>query len=587
MSARDDVELRNYLSVVRRRKGTIVFAMFIVASAALAASLAQTPRYESSASVLIAAQPSTSNSAQQTPTGRVDATRALANEIQFATSDSVRRAVREATGGAGTSAVSASSTADLLEFSARHRVPAVAAEIANLHARTYIDLRRQATVQEFLEYGAVVQERIDELRAEREWLIGPIGDLERALAEIPPEGDSPRSEAGTERAQLESQIAVETDRIAGRRASLDSQLASLEATAGELELGPQLSAGGASIVREARPSQTPVVPTTVRNVLLGLGVGLAFGLGLAFLIEQLDDSIRTREDLEAAVGVPAVGLVPRVANWSNRKEARLVAASEQQSPAAEAYRSLRTSVQFLGIDRPIRTLMITSPKGSEGKTTTTVNLAVTFALSGLRVAVVDCDLRRPRVSKFFHLPNEPGLTNALAEGVPIEEVMQLVNPDVDRLSLVAAGPPPPNPADVLTSSRLQEALSELAGQFDLLLIDSPPVLPVTDALILSAYVDAVLLLATANRSGKRDVALAADLLRQVDAPLVGAVLNGTGLEGAYRAGYGYAYQATPEKTTRLGRRRSRSKAKARDKDAAPPLVQDSEEVVAARSSPGR
>jgi receptor protein-tyrosine kinase len=313
-------------------------------------------------------------------------------------------------------------------------------------------------------------------------------------------------------------------------------------------------------VQEAKPGRAPIRPTTTRNVLLGLAVGLALGFGLAFLVDQLDDSIRSREDLEAAAGVPAVGLIPRIEGWSDRSETRLVAASEQHSPAAEAYRSLRTSVQFLGIDRSIRTLMVTSPKGGEGKTTTTVNLAVTLALSGLRVAVVDCDLRRSRVAEYFHLSNERGLTSALADGVPLAEVMQLVNPDVDRLGFVAAGPTPPNPAELLTSTRTEEALRELEGQVDILLIDSPPVLPVTDSLILSAYVDAVLLLGNAHHSSKHDVALAADLLRQVDAPLVGAILNSTTGESGYGYGYGYGYGGYTKDTKTS--RRARRKAKA-------------------------
>lgn len=554
MATRDDVDLRSYLSVVRRRKGTILLSLVVVVGAALAASLAQTPLYESTASVLIQAQPSASASAQETPTGRVDATRTLENQTQFAKSDAVRAVVREAMGGEGTLSVTARAEADVLDFSGRHRRPAVAAEIANTYAQTYIDLSREAAVGEFLDYSAVVQSRIDELRAERERLIGPLGALEQALAQVP-------LEDLTQRSQLQSQIDIETSRIEGQRNSLDSQLASLEATASELGLGPQLSDGGTEIVRVAKPSGTPIRPTTTRNVLLALGVGLAVGLALAFLFEQLDDSIRTREDLEAAAGVPAVGLIPRVADWSDRKETRLVAASDQRSPAAEAYRSLRTSVQFLGIDRSVRSLLITSPKGGEGKTTTTTNLAVTLALSGLRVAVVDCDLRRSRVWEYFHLPNQPGLTTALAEGLPLDEVKQLVNPDVDRLVFVAAGPPPPNPAEILASTRTESALRELAGQVDLLLIDSPPVLPVTDALILSAYVDGVLLLGSAHHSSKHDVALAADLLRQVDAPLIGAILNGTTLHSDYGYGYGYHgrnYESTPEEPGRRGRRRRKS-----------------------------
>lgn len=546
MASRDDVDLRTYLAVIRRRKGTILLATLIITATALAASLAQEPVYQSTASVLIQAQPTASSSTQQSAASKVDATRALKNQTEFAQSDAVLTIVRGAMAGEGRAFVSPAADADVLTFTARHRLPAKAAEIANVYARTFIDLRREATVQEFADYGAVIQSRIDELRAQRELLIGPLGALEQARAQVPAADDAQRN-------QLDSQIEVEDARISGQRSSLDSQLSALESTAGELDLGPQLSAGGAQLVQEAKPARSPIEPTTTQNVLLGLAVGLVVGLGLAFLVDQLDDSIRTRDDLEAASGVPAVGLIPRVDGWGDRHETRLVAASDQHSPAAEAYRSLRTSVQFLGIDRSIRTVMITSPKGAEGKSTTTVNLAVTLALSGLRVAVVDCDLRRSRVSEFFQMPNEPGLTTALAEGIPLHDIMQLVNPDVDRLGFVGAGPMPPNPAEILASSRTEEALRELEGQVDILLLDVPPVLPVTDALIVSAYVDAVLLLAGAHQTTKHDMALAAGLLRQVDAPLVGSILNGSTDD----SGYTYdAYRSEPPKVSRWARRKA-------------------------------
>jgi capsular exopolysaccharide synthesis family protein len=548
MALRDESDLRRYLSVLHRRRGTVAMSIFLVSGAALLASLLQTPRYDASASVLVRAQPTASIGNEGAATGRVDATRTLENEIQFAESDAVRREVRAAARADGTLTVSAERDADVLVFGARTRHPATAVELANHYATTYIEMRRAATVQEFVEYKAVVQGRIDALRADRERLIGPLGALEQALAQLPL-GDE------AERRQLESQVAIETSRTAGQRASLDSQLASLEATAGELDLGPQLAAGGASLVREAREPREPAVPTTSRNVLMGLGVGAVLALALAFVLDQLDDSIRTREDLEEVSGVPAVGLIPRVPGWSDREEIRLVAEQDRGSPTAEAYRSLRTSVQFLGIERSIRSLMVTSPGGGEGKTTTVANLAVTLALAGLRVAVVDCDLRRPRAFEYFGLSNERGLTSALAEGVSISSVIQWVGPN-EMLAFVAAGPRPPNPAEILASGRAEAAIRELCDMVDIVLVDAPPVLPVTDSLILSGYVDAVLLLATAQHTSRHHVQLAAELLRQVDAPLIGAVLNSVLPSAGYGYGYGYGYVSeTPRRPFRPWPRR--------------------------------
>src|SRR5215213_1650129 len=192
----------------------------------------------------------------------------------------------------------------------------------------------------------------------------------------------------------------------------------------------------------------------------------------------------------------------------------------------------------MGLDQPMRTIQVTSANPQEGKTTTLANLAVALARSGSTVAIVCCDLRRPRVHEFFGLNNDVGFTSVLLGKVGLAGAMQEV-PDQARLSLLASGPLPPNPSELLSSRRTVEVLGSLQAEYDIVLIDAPPVLPVTDALVLSGRVDATLLVAVAGATTRKEGARAVELLRQVDAPLVGAVLNGVDSEGSY----GYAYQS--------------------------------------------
>jgi capsular exopolysaccharide synthesis family protein len=222
--------------------------------------------------------------------------------------------------------------------------------------------------------------------------------------------------------------------------------------------------------------------------------------------------------------------------------------AQPRSHAAEAYRTVRTSIEFLSLDHPITSVQVTSALAAEGKTTTLSNLAVTFAKGGQRVIVLCCDLRRPRVHEFFGLDNRIGFTSVLFGESPLQEAIQDVPSDGLPLRLVASGPLPPNPAELLSSNRAASVIEALHERCDLLLIDSPPVLPVTDALVLAGLVDGVLLVGDSGATTKRSLGRAVELLRQVDAPLVGGVLNGVGARTEYGYQYGkdyYAYHAEP------------------------------------------
>jgi capsular exopolysaccharide synthesis family protein len=283
-----------------------------------------------------------------------------------------------------------------------------------------------------------------------------------------------------------------------------------------------------------------VSPKPLRDALLGAVLGLLLGIGLAFLIDYLDDSVETRSEMQRAVGhgVPVLAEIPTVPGWKKKSGAYLITRAVPSAPAAEAYRTLRTSVEFLGLDKEIPTFQVTSARSDEGKTTTIANLGVALARAGRKVFVVSADLRRPRLHEFFGLSNEIGLTSVLLGEVALNDALLAV-PGEPRLALLAAGPPPPNPSELLSSARMDQIVASLQKGADVVLFDSPPVLPVSDSLVLAGLVDATLLVASAGESSRRALHRAYELLRQVDAQVVGMVLNNADDTASDRYGYGY------------------------------------------------
>jgi polysaccharide biosynthesis transport protein len=513
-----ELNLRDFLRVLRRRKATIALTTLIVFGAALAYSLVQTPMYEATAEVIV--QPRTSQqiltpSANQSGT---DAKRAIDTELTVLQSRTVADAVRKKLGRVPAMSANTAGETDVIAVNTRSTNAKQAAGDANAYARSYLDVRRKQSVDDLLSAGKDVQAKINDLQRQLD-----------TLAVTP----------------------AATPNLDAQRNSLEQQQAYYRQQLDQLQVSAQISqSGGGQVVSQAVTPGSPVEPKLRRNAALALVLGLLLGVGLAFVREYLDDSIRTKEDVERTTGgLPVVGLIPAVSAWRNHKSAYMVSVAKPTSPAAEAYRTLRTSVQFLGLDRPIRSLLVTSPTKAEGKTTTLANLAVSLAQAGQKVILLDCDLRRPRVHEFFGLSNESGFTSALLGTDTLAEAIQPVK-GYPSLALLASGPPPPDPSELLSSNRTRKLLDALRSRCDLLLIDSPPVLPVTDALVLSAMADAAILVVSADRTTKRALHRAVELLAQIDAPLKGTVFNEVGPERAYAYGDGGSayYRRTPTET---------------------------------------
>lgn len=525
------MELRDYLQVLRRRKWTILLATALVVGVAVATSLLRTPVYRATAELLLQQRetealfdPSTGN--------RNDPSRAVQTEIEVLKSQPVRAEAAKRLGGRAPK-VSASQVGetDVVEVSVRSADPDQASAAANAYAEAYIDFRLKQAVNSVIDAVEQIQGKVTDLRNE-------VTDIDKQIAGLP----------AAQRATQEPNLRAQQDALIEQQTVFKQKL-------DQLQVEQALKSGGAQLVTRAEVPTIPVEPRPVRTGVLALALGLVLGTGLAFLFDYLDDSIKRKEDVERVLpDLPVLGLVPAVATWKEREKPFVISKKEPTSAAAEAYRSLRTSVQFVGLDRPLKTLQVTSPSASEGKTTTLANLAVALARAGQRVVVIDCDLRRPRIHDFFGARSYPGFTSVLLGDVSLSNAIQTV-PGEDRLVLLPSGPIPPNPSELLGGRRTVELLTALQGESDIVLIDSPPVLPVTDAAVLAGRIDATLLVATAGTTTQKALSRAVEVLRQVDAPLIGVVLNGVTDD----EGYGYSYQYRyyrPEPTN--GRRQSRT-----------------------------
>jgi capsular exopolysaccharide synthesis family protein len=300
---------------------------------------------------------------------------------------------------------------------------------------------------------------------------------------------------------------------------------------------PDLQSGSAlrvSLVEPALTPSEPVRPRTKLNVALGLMLGIMLGVGLAFLREFLDRSVKTPEQLETAVGVPVVGTIPP---FRAGKQPIPVAAAPR-TPAAEAFRKLRTNFAFLRVDRATLCCVITSPAAADGKSTVAANLAIALVQAGERVALVDADLRKPSLHRLFGLHQRVGTTTVLLDQADALDALQ--QPDPGLPAILTSGQLPPNPSELLGSGRMNQLIEELRATFDVVLIDCAPLLPVTDPMVVSRFADGILLIARAGATTRDQAQAARTACAKAGAAVFGTVLNATPItEGDQSAYYSY------------------------------------------------
>ncbi|MGI9822626.1 polysaccharide biosynthesis tyrosine autokinase [Agromyces sp. Marseille-Q5079] len=336
--------------------------------------------------------------------------------------------------------------------------------------------------------------------------------------------------------------------------SLTSVVASIETTGATDEEGKPVEASPVrlTLVQHAAVPQKPVSPNVPLNIALGGLIGLALGIGAAVLRETLDTRIRNERDIELITDIPVIG---GIVFDPKARDRPLIVHADPHSPRAESFRALRTNLQFLDAARPDRSFVVTSSIESEGKSTTAANLAIALADAGARVLLVDADLRRPKVASYLGIEGAVGLTDLLIGRAELQDVIQPWGRG--QLYVLPAGRVPPNPSELLGSAAMADTIVELNRAFDVVLFDAPPLLPVTDAAVLSRAAGGAILVVAVGRAHKGQVKGAFSVLENVDAKVSGIVLTmlptrGADAYGYGKYGYGYGYGYAPKEEPVVG-----------------------------------
>ncbi len=528
-----DLDLRSYIAILRRHKAQVIACTLLALAAAGLVTFLQSNRYEATADLLVESR-STSDIFSTSQGGRVDADRELDNQVEFLKSSTVFNAVTTTIGEEPEIVVTTSNDGDVISVTASAGEPERAAEIANIYASTYLELRKDRLVSDYAQTSAAVQSQISAIDGQLATLdeqhTDELDEIDSALAAERRRDNTDTSELDA----LEQQRSELVRRQSEQRAPLTSQRAVYTQGLTTLQLNTDLASGGiAQIISEAEEPEGPASPRPVRNLILGALSGLLLGLGAAFALEQLDDAVVSPEDLTRATDqLPILATIPqsgRTHFWNrSRREA-----VERTPAVTEAFRSFRTSLQFAALDRPLRVVQVTSALPGEGKSVTTANLGRLLAEAGKRICIIDTDLRRSSIHNYLGVTATAGYPEYLLGHKPLNEIFVRVDPN-HQLYLLPAGATPPDPAQLLSTRAMAELIHKLSGMFDLVLVDSPPVRPVSDPLIVSKLVDGVVLVARSGVSKREDVHASISALQHVDAPLLGTVLNGYSTPDEYK-----------------------------------------------------
>ncbi|MHB9149897.1 MAG: tyrosine-protein kinase domain-containing protein [Thermoleophilia bacterium] len=516
----ETVELGDYIRVIRERKWIIMLVVAVVVVAALAVSLLTTPKYRASSQLLY----KVSNLDVTLFGSRVFEVRDLNRELQTGAGmvrlNVVAEAVAQELGSTRTIAqllsiveVRPDAQTNLINVTASSIYPDEAAAIADAFAQKFVDFRRDADRMVVAEARELVREEISSLTS---------------------------AEAASDRGLM------------------------LRDKLQELEILESMQNGGYEIVQLATVPESPYSPQPVRNGILGLAVGMVLGVGLAFLLEYLDRRIKDDDVMTREYGMPVLARIPMVGKkWAQQaggeRSTAPVGFMTTQAPTLEAFRMLRSNLHYFEVDRPIHSIMVTSALPQEGKSVTSVNLGLSLALSGSRVIILEADLRRPQLHNYLELSNEIGVSNVLAGTHTFVEAMQLVRVDdfvpaesrrsgtagrpssslmQKNLYSLTSGPLPPNPSELLASSKMEELLATAAEAADYVIVDTPPLLLVSDGIAIASLVDGVILTSRMLHSRVDEAREVRQVLARVSARTIGVVATGVRRSKAYYSRYG-------------------------------------------------
>jgi capsular exopolysaccharide synthesis family protein len=529
-----ELDLRHGLRVLRRRAVLIIVMTVSAFVGVYLLSSMRTSLYSATAEVQISDPAITSNfsNGNNSNNNNEEADRNISNQIHFIESKLLRSNVRDELGRNASAmtdlSVSWVEDTDVIGITTSATSPEIAAEAANTYASVYVEERKARTVSTY-------RQQAENLRAAAEGLARDISRIDEQLSAAP--------EGAT------------SDLLVTQRATLVANRQEFISGASQLDLEANLRSQGVQVLDEATLPAGPYSPVPLRDATIAAVIALVLGIGIAFLLDWLDNRVASPDQLESLVPeVPVLGAIPvhgSQRRWQRHlpRERHLVAPS---SPAVEAYRTLQTSLRFSRLGKTKQRIAVTSSSGGEGKTTVTANLAMVLAESGLRVVVVSADLRKPMIGSVFGVDeSERGLTSVLLGDAELADCLVPVTFESGRsIYLLPAGPLPHNPAELLGSEAFGTLLERIeSAGVDFILLDCAPVLPVSDPLAVAQHVDGMVVLALVEHTKLTNLIATIERLQQVEADIIGIVLNGIphrhGYHGRYygyyRYGYGYGY----------------------------------------------
>lgn len=521
--------LPTYLRIVRRRAWIIIAGIVVGLGSALAFGVTQGKLYTATATVLV--EPTTTSLTLNNALPGTVSSQLVATDLQLVTSKPVKDALIRHLGNAPKVVTSASSTTNLITISYTSESPKEAARVANSYATAFVQYEKKTATDNAQAAVETIQGQITRLQSDAT-------SLENRL------GPSTNGQS------------AQTDALQAELTAFNSQITILEGELAQSEIDASLSTGGVILASAATPPTAPSSPRWKRTLAEGLGGGLVVGLAFAFLVDSLDDSIRSKDELNALLpDMPVLGVIPHIDAWKLRDRPYLVSLTAPGSPADESYRALRTAIEFRRIDGRLRSIVISSAIAGEGKTSTVANLAVAAARAGLTVLAVSADLRRPRLGAFFLKEDTVGITSLALGEATIEQAVQEVE-QVPGLSYLGTGALLAGPSEVLDSRSVLDLLSSLEDVYDLVLIDTPPILPATDAIVVAREVGAMALVVSEGTTRRRWLARIMELCDQSNIQVIGCIL--TAATETAKSMYGYTYDESAGSYPHQRRRHSPS-----------------------------
>ncbi len=505
----ESLDIRQYLALFFQWVWLIVLATVLAGGAAFLVSKQMTPIYQASTIVMVNAAPSS----QVNTYNSIITSQQLASTYSkmFTTQpvlDEVAQQLKQPDGLGVSISVSPVTNTELLRISVSSTNPEWAAQVAN----TLVEVFAKKIVSIQGERFAISKQNLQK----------QISNMEDQIKALETQATTQTDPVEVKRLQ---------DKIDQYRQIQYNMVGNLE----EVRLAESQNVSTITPIEPAVPDYSPVSPQVLRNTLLGALVGLMLAIGVVILMDFLDDTLRSPDQITSKLGLPVLAVISHFTTEPGKP----ITESHPRSPVSEAFRTLRTNVQYTSVDRPLKSILITSADSSEGKTTVAVNLSVVLAQGGNRVTLIDADMRHPSIHKRLDNPNRAGLSSLFVLG---DETLNgsVQKTRVENLALITAGDMPPNPSELLGSQKMGQILSQVKSFSDIVIIDTPPIMAVTDAAVLGAKVDGVLLVVEPGKTRLASARHTVEQMQRVGANLLGVVLNNLDM-GSARYGYRYYY----------------------------------------------